>query len=119
MDLTGQLLMPWGTPPPAPCADVEAAIAGVPKAATHCTATRAAQVLGCHKKTIHNMIDEGRLLTHLVNVNPDAQRAHKRIVVRLDRPFDPKRKHFLTLEEAARVRSNVEASHNERKDQQP
>ena len=108
MDLNGQLLMPWAAPMPTPREYVEAATAGVPKEAAHCTPVRAAEVFGCHTRTIYNMVAEGTLMSRNINASHDAKRGHIRIVVRLDRPFDPQRKKFLTLEEAARVRSNVE-----------
>jgi len=53
------------------------------------------------------MIDEGTLLAHTIS-GEHSQRRHRRVVVRVDRPFDPNRKTFLTLEEAARVRSNID-----------
>ena len=108
MDMKGQMLMPWAPPTPTPQADVEAVVAMAPKAATHCTVKRAAEALGCTPMTIRNMVESGTLLAHNVNASTEARREHLRIIVRLDRPFDPTRKKFLTLEEAVRRRSNVD-----------
>ena len=109
MTATGQMLMPWGAPPEAPQgADVAAATDAVPKAAGHCGVPRAAEALRCSHSTVYNMIEEGTLLAHRVNASPDApKRKRYRIVVRLERTYDPARRKFLTLEEAARVRSNI------------
>jgi len=102
-----QIFMPWGAPETTPETDIGAALAGVPKAAAHCTSVRAATALGCCIRTINNMIDEGTLLAHTIS-GEHSLRRHRRVVVRVDRPFDPTRKKLLTLEEAARVRSNVD-----------
>jgi len=103
-----QIFMPWGAPEAAPDSDVAAALASVPKAAAHCTTVRAAEALGCCLQTIYNMIDDGTLLARNINADAVSKRKHYRILVRLDRPFDPARKKLLTLEEAARVRSNID-----------
>ena len=108
MSTPTQIYMPWGEPEAAPVTDVQAVLANVPKAANHCTPARAADVFGCTTRSVYNMIESGLLLAEMANTSPTIKRKHYRIIVRLERPYDPGRKTFLTLEEAARARSNID-----------
>ena len=55
----------------------------------------------------HVVAPSGTLLARQVGAAKDSARAHWRIVVRIDRPFDPDRRKFLTLEEAAKIFTNI------------
>ncbi len=102
-----QTLMPWGERDQVDRSAVEAAAEGVPAAARQVTPARAAETLGCCERTIRNMIEEGTLLARRVGAEADPRRRHWRVVVRAERPFDPERKHFLTLDEAAKIFTNI------------
>lgn len=105
-DLPGQILMPWGADA-ADAGAVAAVEAGVPAAAERCTTARAAQALHVSERTVRNMIEEGTLLASFASRSADPQRRHWRVVVRTDRPFDPARRTLMTLEEAAKVFTNI------------
>ena len=100
-------MMPWGAEASVPADAVAAVTAGVPERASVVTPERAAEVLGCSERTVRNRIEEGVLLARYVGALPDPERRHARVVVRLDRPFDPGRRELMTLEEAAKIFSNV------------
>jgi len=102
-----QGLFPWGEAAAVPRDAVDAVTAGVPERAESVTPERAAEIMGCSVRTIRNRIEMGILLAKYVGASPDAERRHARIVVRVDRPFDPGRKSLMTLEEAAKVFSNI------------
>lgn len=102
-----QTLMPWGSKDLVDRAAVDALVADIPESAT-ATPGRAADVLKCCRSTVDNMITEGVLLAKLVGANPlAAKKKNWRVIVRIDRPFDPNRKKLLSLEEASKLLSNV------------
>lgn len=107
LDAAQQILMPWGAVDQVDRAAVEAAVAGVPARAATVPPARAAQALACCERTVRNMIEEGTLLARRVGASADPERRHWRVVVRADRPFDPARKSLLTLEEAAKIFTNI------------
>ena len=107
MAANSQLLMPWGEPHKS---DVEAVTAQVPKLGAYCTVKRAAEALGCGTTKVWCMIEEGTLLARTLTLNPDAKRVHKRVIVKAERPYDPSRKKFLSLEEAAKLLTNLQPS---------
>ncbi len=102
-----QTLMPWGDTAQVERSAVEAAAADVPASARQVTPARAALALGCCERTVRNMIEEGTLLARRVGADADPKRRHWRVIVRADRPFDPDRKHFLTLDEASKIFTNI------------
>jgi hypothetical protein len=107
LDNARQILMPWGSDAAVDRAAVEAAVAGVPSHAATATPARAAVALGCCERTVRNMIEQGTLLARRVGASADPARCHWRVIVRIDRPFDPDRKSLLSLEEAAKVFTNI------------
>lgn len=105
-DSDGHLLMPWGHDgDEVEVAAVEAVIAGLPDKAKTITPVRAAEHLCCSLSSVYNMMDTGELLTIRVGIGDG--RGHRRIVVRIDRTFDPGRRSHLSLEEAKKMRSNI------------
>jgi len=102
-----QELFPWGKDTHVPKDAVDAVTVGVPEHVETVTPERAAQIMKCSARTVRNRIEEGVLLVRYVGVSPDSERRHARIVVRLDRPFDPDRKSLMTLQEAAMIFSNI------------
>lgn len=107
-DDNGQALMPWGHDGyEVEVAAVEAITADLPKHAKAVTPRVAAQHLECCEKTVHNMIDSGILLAKYVGSSLKPKRRHRRVVVRIDRDFDPNRKTLLSLEEAKKIFSNI------------
>jgi len=101
-----QTFFPWGDTA-VPKDAVDAVTVGVPEHAETVTPERAAQIMKCSARTVRNRIEEGVLLVRYVGASPDSERRHARIVVRLDRPFDPNRKSLMTLEEATIIFSNI------------
>lgn len=102
-----QALMPWGADGEVDRAAVDAASEGVPSHARQVTPARAAQTLGCCERTVRNMIEEGTLLARRVGADADSRRHHWRVIVRAERPFDPRRRQMLTLDEAAKIFTNI------------
>ena len=109
MDKSVQTYFPWGDGGAAVPADAVAAVLeGVPEHAEAVTPQAAAKVLGCSRATIYKRIQAGVLLVRNTNALPDAEREHYRVIVRIDRPFDPNRKGLMSLDEAAKIFSNVD-----------
>lgn len=107
-DGEGHLLMPWGNDgSEVEASAVAAVVADLPKNAKTVPPVRAVDLLCCSLSSIYNMMDSGELLTIRVGARGDGKRNHRRIVVRIDRPFDPERKTLLSLEEAKKIRSNI------------
>lgn len=107
LDTARQILMPWGAEAAVDRSAVEAALVGVPAGASTATPARAAAALGCCERTVRNMVEAGTLLARRVGASADGGRAHWRVIVRADRPFDPARRSLLTLEEAAKIFTNI------------
>jgi hypothetical protein len=102
-----QMLMPWGEKETVDRAAVDALTADVPEAKTM-TPGQAAVILDCCRSTVDNMIQEGVLLARVIGRNPtEAKKKNWRVIVKIDRPFDPERKTLLSLEEAKKLFSNV------------
>jgi hypothetical protein len=102
-----QILMPWGENEKVDRAAVDALTADVPEAKTM-TPGQAAVILDCCRSTVDNMIQEGVLLARVIGKNPtEAKKKNWRVIVKIDRPFDPERKTLLSLEEAKMLFSNV------------
>lgn len=62
---------------------------------------------GVCRRTVENWVADGTLLTGYANRHSEQQRNHARIIVRADRPYDPRRTKFLTLAELRLQRSNA------------
>ena len=102
-----QMLMPWGENEEVDRAAVDALTADVPESKT-VTPGQAAVILDCCRSTVDNMIQEGVLLARVIGKNPtEAKKKNWRVVVKIDRPFDPKRDKLLSIEEAKKLFSNV------------
>ena len=102
-----QILMPWGENEKVDREAVDALTADVPEAKT-VTPGQAAVILDCCRSTVDNMIQEGVLLARVIGRNPsDAKKKNWRVVVKIDRPFDPGRDKLLSIEEAKKLFSNV------------
>jgi len=98
--------MPWGHDGyEVEVSAVEAVVADIPKNARTVTPVKASKILNCGLSTIYNMMANNELLTMRVGVG--GTRGHQRIVVKVDRVFDPNREHHNSLEEAKLKRSNV------------
>lgn len=105
-DNDGHMLMPWGSDGyEVEVSAVEAITADMPKNAKTVTPVKAAGYLHCSLSSVYNMMDTGELLTIRVGVGDG--RGHRRIVVKIDREFDPVRRSHLSLEEAKKMRSNI------------
>ena len=102
-----EILMPWGEKESVDRASVDALVADVPKAKT-VTPGQAAIILDCCRSTVDNMIQEGVLLARVIGKNPtEAKKRNWRVIVKIDRPFDPGRDKLLSIEEAKKLFSNV------------
>jgi hypothetical protein len=108
VDSDGHMLMPWGYDgDEVEQSAVDAIVADLPKNAKTVTPVRAGDLLCCSLSSIYNMMDTGELLTMRVGARGDGKRQHRRIVVKIERSFDPTRKTLLSLEEAKKLRSNI------------
>ena len=107
-DSAGHLLMPWGSDgSQVEQSAVAAVVADLPKNAKTVTPKRAADHLCCSLSTVYNMMDQGELLTIRVGARGEGVRGHRRVVVLIEREFDPGRTTLLSLEEAKKLRSNI------------
>jgi excisionase family DNA binding protein len=108
VDNQGHMLMPWGTDgTEVDASAVRAVVADLPKHAKTVTPVQAAEHLCCSLQTVYNMIDSGELLCIRVGARGCGHRGHRRIVVCIEREFDPARATLLSLEEAKKRRSNI------------
>ncbi len=107
-DSDGHLLMPWGAGgDEVEASAVQAVIADLPKNAKSVTPKKAADYLCCSIRTVHYMIEKGELLAIRVGGRGEGHFIHRRVVVTVDREFDPRRTSLLSLEEAKKIRSNI------------
>jgi len=100
-------LLPWDGAAAVPRDAVEAVTASVPERAETVSPLAAAAALICSRANIYAMIERGTLLARRVGKDADPARRRWRVVCRLERPFDPNRRSLMTLEEAAKVFSNI------------
>ena len=71
------------------------------------TVPEAARIMGASVRTVNYWIADGTLLVTYPTREDVSRRRNARVIVRADRPDDPNRNHFLTLEELRLRRSNV------------
>ena len=102
-----QTMFPWGEDAAVPRDAVDAVMEGVPERAETVTPALAARALRCCRRTVYARIESRVLLARYVGSSPDARRRHARVVVRVDRPFDPARRSLMSLEEAVKIFSNI------------
>lgn len=108
VDSDGHMLMPWGSGgDEVEASAVQAIMADLPKHAKTVTPKKAADYLCCSIRSVQYMIEKGELLAIRVGSRGNGKLTHRRIVVKVDREFDPSRKSLLSLEEAKKRRSNI------------
>lgn len=71
------------------------------------TVPEAAEALGVSVRQVEYLISDGTLLAVYANRQDEAAKQHARPIVRSNRPFDPNRKKFLTIDEFRQLRSNI------------
>lgn len=109
-DLPGQMVMPFAEEPVAAGPDGEAAVealrAALPGKQTM-TLAEAACWLGMSRRQVEYLVADGTLMALYAGRDANPERRHARPIVRLDRPYDPGRQKFLTVEELRVRNSNV------------
>jgi len=106
-DSDGHMLLPWGNDGYVEASAVKAVIEDLPKNAKTVTPKKAADYLCCSIRSVQYMIEKGELLAIRVGSRGNGHFTHRRIVVKVDREFDPTRTDLLSLEEAKKIRSNI------------
>lgn len=111
-DLPGQLLMPFAgedaTSASADCVrDAARDLAAALPAKGTMTLAEAAVHLGMSRRQVEYLVEDGTLMSLYANRKQNPERRHARPIVRLERPYDPDRKKFLTLEELRLRNSNI------------